>query len=130
MEGISATGRADTMSIMEMIEQAKDTVSIRRVFGEPIVQDGMTIIPVARVAGGGGGGGGNREGERPSEGTGGGFGFGVTATGVFVIRDSEVRWQPVVDVNRIVLGGQLVLVAALLTVRSIARARARAATRR
>ncbi|WP_344921594.1 spore germination protein GerW family protein [Streptosporangium oxazolinicum] len=115
---------------MEMIEQAKDTVSIRRVFGEPIVQDGMTIIPVARVAGGGGGGGGNREGERPSEGTGGGFGFGVTATGVFVIRDSEVRWQPVVDVNRIVLGGQLVLVAALLTVRSIARARARAATRR
>ncbi|WP_329082017.1 MULTISPECIES: spore germination protein GerW family protein [unclassified Streptosporangium] len=115
---------------MEMIEQAKDTVSIRRVFGEPIVQDGMTIIPVARVTGGGGGGGGNQKGERPSEGTGGGFGFGVTATGVFVIKDSEVRWQPVVDVNRIVLGGQIVLVAALLTVRSIARARARAAKKR
>lgn len=118
------------MSVKEMIEQAKDTVSIKRVFGEPIVQDGITIIPVARVMGGGGGGGGKQEGERPSKGTGGGGGFGITATGVFVIKDSEVRWQPAVDVNRIVLAGQLVLVAALLTVRSIVRARARAAKRR
>ncbi|MEU4540127.1 spore germination protein GerW family protein [Streptosporangium sp. NPDC023825] len=120
------------MSITEMIEQAKDTVSIRRVFGEPIVQDGLTIIPVARVVGGGGGGSGSgeREGDRPSEGSGGGLGFGVTPTGVFVVKDAEVRWQPAVDVNRIVLGGQIVAIAALLTVRAIVRARARTARRR
>ncbi|MFF5114384.1 spore germination protein GerW family protein [Streptosporangium sp. NPDC000509] len=118
------------MKITEILEQAKDTVSIRRVFGEPIVQDGVTIIPVARVIGGGGGGGGKEGGEQAAEGSGGGFGFGVTAAGVFVVKDSEVRWQPAVDVNRIILGGQIVLVAALLTVRSIVRARARAARRR
>ncbi|MEU3170095.1 spore germination protein GerW family protein [Streptosporangium sp. NPDC006930] len=118
------------MKITEILDQAKDTVSIRRVFGEPIVRDGVTIIPVARVIGGGGGGGGKEGGEQAAEGSGGGFGFDVTAAGVFVVKDSEVRWQPAVDVNRIILGGQIVLVAALLTVRSIVRARARAARRR
>jgi hypothetical protein len=34
-----------------------------------------------------------------------------------------VRWRPVVDVNKIILGGQVVAVVALLTVRAIARMR-------
>jgi hypothetical protein len=45
--------------------------------------------------------------------------------GASVIRDGELSWRPAVDVNRIVLGGQLVAVAALLTVRAIIRARAK-----
>ncbi|MGI5487271.1 hypothetical protein [Microtetraspora malaysiensis] len=41
------------MDIIQMIEQARDKPAVKRVFGEPIVQAGMTVIPAARVAGGG-----------------------------------------------------------------------------
>jgi hypothetical protein len=44
---------------------------------------------------------------------------------VFVVREGEVAYRPAVDVNRIVLGGQIVAVVALLTLRSVAKARAK-----
>jgi uncharacterized spore protein YtfJ len=95
------------------------------VFGEPYEKDGVTIIPAARVQGGAGGG----SGEDPnSQGRGSGSGFGVTArpVGAFIIRDGDLSWRPAVDVNRIVLGGQVVAVVALLTVRAIVKARSKA----
>ncbi|MEV0973642.1 spore germination protein GerW family protein [Microtetraspora glauca] len=113
------------MDIIEMLEQAQDKPTVNRVFGEPIVRDGVTVIPVARVAGGGGGGSGRQEGDNPGEGVGGGFGLGATPAGVFVIKDGDVRWQPVVDVNKLIVGGQVIVVVALLTLRTIARLRAR-----
>ncbi|WP_067172080.1 GerW family sporulation protein [Microtetraspora niveoalba] len=113
------------MDIIQMIEQAQDKSTVKRVFGEPIVQDGITVIPVARIAGGGGGGSGRQEGDNPGEGVGAGFGLGATPSGVFVIKDGAVRWQPVVDVNKLIIGGQIVMVVALLTIRTIARLRAR-----
>ncbi|MCC5579381.1 sporulation protein [Microtetraspora sp. AC03309] len=113
------------MDIIEMLEQAQDKPTVTRVFGEPIVRDGVTVIPVARVAGGGGGGSGRQEGDNPGEGVGGGFGLGATPAGVFVIKDGDVRWQPVVDVNKLIVGGQVIVVVALLTLRTIVRLRAR-----
>ncbi|WP_221934855.1 hypothetical protein [Georgenia yuyongxinii] len=43
------------------------------------------------------------------EGSGGGGGFGVRArpVGVYVLKDGNVSWQPSLDLNRIILGGQL-----------------------
>jgi uncharacterized spore protein YtfJ len=84
----------------------------------------VTVIPVARVAGGAGGGGGAAP---QGEGQGEGSGFGVSArpAGVFVLKGDKVRWQPAVDVNRVILGAQVVAVVALLTVRSIIRSRQR-----
>jgi hypothetical protein len=41
-----------------------------------------------------------------------------------------VRWEPAFDLNRVILGGQIVVAVLLLTLRSILKARARAATRR
>jgi hypothetical protein len=38
----------------------------------------------------------------------------MRAAGVFVIRDGTASWRPAIDVNRIVLGGQLVAITALL----------------
>ncbi|MER6950596.1 spore germination protein GerW family protein [Nonomuraea sp. NPDC000554] len=111
------------MDIMELAGQSTDVVTVKRVFGEPIQRGDVTVIPVARVAQGGGGGMGRREGENPEQGGGGGFGFGATPAGVFVIKDGDVRWQPAVDVNRIVLGGQIVAVVLLLTVRAILKKR-------
>src|SRR5215208_7740580 len=89
-------------NIDEMWAGARDAVTVRRVFGEPVEQDGVTIVPVAHVRGGGGGGG-------DSDGNGGG-GFGVSAApvGVYVLEDGRVEWKPAGNVNRIVLGGQIV----------------------
>src|SRR2546428_660645 len=39
-----------------IITGAQDALTTRRVFGDPIQTDGITMIPVASVAGGGGGG--------------------------------------------------------------------------
>ena len=112
------------MDVQDVIAQAKDTLTVKRVFGEPYEKDGVTFIPAARVQGGAGGG----SGEDPdSQGRGSGSGFGVTArpVGAFIIRDGDLSWRPAVDVNRIILGGQVVVVVALLTVRAIVKARSR-----
>ena len=114
------------MTLQDILAQAKDTITVKRVFGEPYEQDGMTIIPVAAVAGGAGGSGSESQ---PNPGTGGGFGVSARPVGVYVIQEGQVRWEPAFDLNRVILGGQLVAVIFLLTVRSILKARARAATR-
>jgi uncharacterized spore protein YtfJ len=112
------------MEVQDLIAQARDTLTVKRVFGEPYEKDGVTIIPAARIQGGAGGGSGD---EPQGQGKGSGSGFGMTArpVGVFVIRGGELSWRPAVDVNRIVLGGQVVAVIALLTVRAIIKARAK-----
>jgi uncharacterized spore protein YtfJ len=120
--------RERTMEVQDVIAQARDTLTVKRVFGEPYEKDGVTIIPAARVQGGAGGG----TGEDPNgQGRGSGSGFGVTArpVGAFVVRDGDLSWRPAVDVNRIILGGQVVLVVALLTVRAIVKARTRSRRR-
>jgi hypothetical protein len=43
--------------------------------------------------------------------------------GAYVLRDGELRWQPALDVNRVILGGQVVAVIALLTLRTWLKAR-------
>lgn len=115
------------MDVREMLDKAQDAVTVRRAFGEPITCDGVTIIPAAGVGGGGGGGDGRRDGEQPGEGSGGGFGVRVTPAGAFVVKDGEVRWNPAIDYNKIILGGQVVAVVAILTIGAIVRRRARRA---
>ncbi|MDA0636135.1 spore germination protein GerW family protein [Nonomuraea sp. MCN248] len=140
------------MDIVEIAEKSKDSAQVKRVFGDPVQHGDVVVIPVARIAYGGGGGGGQGEKEpvakepvakepvakepgakeqgdkrRGESGSGGGLGYGVSATpaGVFVIKDGDVRWQPAVDVNRIVAGGQIVAVVLLLTLRAIMKRRRR-----
>ena len=57
-------------------------------------------------------------------GTGGGLGMSAKPLGVFVLRDDKVSWRPAVDVNRIIMGGQIVAITALLVVRALITARA------
>lgn len=110
--------------VRQMIEQAKDAMTVKRVYGEPYEKGGVTVIPAARIQGGAGGG----QGEGPGgEGTGSGSGFGLNAkpVGVFVIKGDDVVWRPAVDVNRVILGAQLLGLAALLLVRAAVRSRHR-----
>ena len=113
------------MEVQEVLAQARDSMTVKRVFGEPYEKDGVTVIPAARVQGGAGAGGGE---DPQGQGRGSGSGFGVNArpVGAFIIREGELSWRPAVDVNRIILGGQAVVIVALLTIRAIIKARAKA----
>ena len=107
-------------SVLDKLGAVKDTMTVSRVFGESYQVDGATIVPVATVRGGGGGGGG--EGTAPGgegTGTGAGLGFGVIVRplGVYIVKDGEMSWQPAIDVMRVVVGGQLLALAAILALR-------------
>jgi uncharacterized spore protein YtfJ len=113
------------MEVQEVLAQARDSMTVKRVFGEPYEKDGVTVIPAARVQGGAGAGGGE---DPQGQGKGSGSGFGVTArpVGAYVLREGELSWRPAVDVNRIIFGGQAVVIVARLTIRAIIKARAKA----
>ena len=113
------------MEVQEVLAQARDSLTVKRVYGEPYEKDGVTIIPAARVQGGAGAGGGE-DAQRQGRGSGSGFGVNARPVGAFIIRGGELSWRPAVDVNRIILGGQVVAGVALLTVRVILKARAKA----
>jgi uncharacterized spore protein YtfJ len=101
------------VKLEDVLSTARDTATVRRVFGEPYAQDGITVIPVARVVGGAGGGAGHD----PNRGDGEGGGFGVQGrpVGAYIISNGSVRWRPAVDMNRLVTATAAVLLTALLT---------------
>jgi uncharacterized spore protein YtfJ len=113
------------MDVQRLISEARDVITVKRVFGDPYEKDGVTIIPAATVQGGGGGGGGEGPADQ-GKGGGGGFGLSVRPAGAYVINNGEVTWQPAVDVNRVVAVGGAVAMVAFLMFRSIVRARAKA----
>jgi uncharacterized spore protein YtfJ len=84
------------MDLDTLLQGHRDAVNVRRIYGDPIEQDGVTIVPAAAVFGGTGGGG-------DAEGNGGG-GFGLIGRpiGAWVIRDGQATWKPAIDVNRAV----------------------------
>lgn len=108
------------MNIDEMLAGARDAMTVKRVYGDPIERDGIMVIPAAKVSGGGGGG-------SDSENNGGG-GFGISArpAGAWIIRDGQVEWQPAVDATRVASLGMLVAIIFFWTIRSIAKAQAKA----
>jgi uncharacterized spore protein YtfJ len=110
--------------VEKTIAGAKDALTVKRVFGEPYVKNGVTVIPAAKVQGGAGGGGGEGP-EGQGRGTGSGFGISAKPAGVYVVKGDDVAWRPAVDVNRVILGAQVVAVLALLLARSIVKQRAR-----
>jgi len=114
------------MDVDQVLERAREAVSGRLVHGEPYEQGAVTVIPVATVRGGAGAGGGEQDGR---EGGGGGFGLTARPVGAWVIRDGDVTWKPAVDVNRIVLGGQIVAFAAIVILGRLASARGRSKRR-
>lgn len=105
------------MDAKQVFQQFRDMFTVRTVFGEPIDREGVTLVPVARVLGVGWSGEGEAshhrgqaEGEPlPTRGTGwgGAWGGDAHAIGAYVIRNGDVRWQPVLDANRVILGAQI-----------------------
>jgi uncharacterized spore protein YtfJ len=112
-----------TTEATNVLDSLRQAVDAGRAFGTPVAGDGVLVLPVVKIGGVGGGGGGTGPSEPAGQpqGVGGGFGTSTRGIGVFVIKDGKVSWRPAVDVNRIVLGGQLVAITALLVARSVLR---------
>jgi uncharacterized spore protein YtfJ len=114
---------------MQTLDSARQAILGQRVFGDAYQVGDVTIIPVSIVRGGAGGGGGEGQGPAGAEssdtaapqGSGGGAGFGINArpVGVYVVKGDSVEWKPAVDRMKAVLGGQVVAIVALLTIRKI-----------
>ncbi len=111
------------MAVEDVVQRTQDALTVRRVYGDPYEKDGVTVIPAARVTGGAGGGGGQDPGG--GTGTGGGFGLRARPVGAFVISHGEVSWRPAYDATRVALLGEVVALAAILTIRTIVRTRAK-----
>jgi uncharacterized spore protein YtfJ len=119
--------------VLESVREAMDNAVNGTVFGTPINHDGVTVLPAAKVSGGGGGGGGGAglgSGDAEHDvggGSGSGGGLGMTARplGVFVIKDGTVQWRPALDLNKVIIGAQIVATVALLTIRTIVKTRRR-----
>jgi uncharacterized spore protein YtfJ len=121
-----------TTQLQAIVDQAREAVTARRVVAEPYERDGVGVVPVAVVLGGGGGGGadalpssdtargvqGTPDGQAPPRGqpggVGGGYGLVAWPVGAYVVAEGKVSWQPAVNVNLIVLGGQVVALVAVL----------------
>jgi uncharacterized spore protein YtfJ len=123
---------------LEPIEKMVDGLGVNAVFGEPIREGDVTVVPVAEVrfAFGYGYGSGRGRGEEaevgPStgeEGSGGGRGAGgrASAKGYIRISADDVRFEPVLDVTRLALAG---IAFAAWSVFWIGRAMRAASTRR
>jgi uncharacterized spore protein YtfJ len=124
--GTITDGEEMRVDVNQLMQQTGDALTVTRLFGEPHEGNGVTVIPVAVVRGGGGGGqgeGSGPEGVGTGSGSGGGFGLAAKPAGVYVIEGDSVSWRPAVDVNRIVVGGQIVVIVALLVLRSVLRHR-------
>jgi uncharacterized spore protein YtfJ len=89
------------MDLDAILAASRDTISIKRVFGDPIERDGMLIIPAAVVLGGGGGG---QDGQTDHPGgSGGGFGVWARPIGVYTVRDGRVEFRPAIDLAALAL---------------------------
>ena len=98
-------------TIEELMSKVREALHAGMVYAEPYEKDGLTVIPAAMVLGGGGGGSGKVGDASQREGEGGGFGLVARPVGAFVIQNGTVRWQPALDVTRLIGAGVLVALA-------------------
>jgi uncharacterized spore protein YtfJ len=116
------------MTATEVLRRIDESISGGRSFGPAFERDGYLVIPVALVFGGGGGGtdesapGGSGAGDERTEGrpfrrkgNGGGFGLVSGPIGVYVVKDGEARWRPLVSFGDV---GFLILMLARVFSRS------------
>ncbi|MBJ8347043.1 sporulation protein [Antrihabitans sp. YC2-6] len=99
------------MKIEDLRDTAGNLLKSSIVYAEPLEKNGITVIAAASVAGGGGFGNGHDE---NGQGEGGGLGVRGKPAGAFVVKGDRVRWQPAIDVNRLIAVVGAIAVVALL----------------
>jgi hypothetical protein len=101
----------NAVKLKEALESIVVDPAAAAVYGQPYeIEDGVTVVPVARVRG------------KSRRGTGADLHLTARPVGVFVIRDGEATWVPAVDSTRIALMGELIgLVSAALATLAMVR---------
>jgi uncharacterized spore protein YtfJ len=111
-----------TQLLRYLTERLSATATVSTVYGEPVRNGTVTIIPVARVRIGLGAGGGSAEGDTPGEGGGGGGAASVTPVGYLELTDSGARFHrirsPLAD---LAVPAAVLLVAAARVLRTMKR---------
>lgn len=98
------------MALQDILKNVSDrlegSADVKRVYGEPIVVEGRTIIPVAKVRYGFGGGFGEGKGDEDAgQGGGGGGGIEVTAIGILEVTAEGARYTSFEDRSRLIKAG-------------------------
>ncbi len=98
--------------LFDTLEELRQNARVDAAFGDPVVAEGRTLIPVAQVAYGFGlGFGSGSRGEEAEQGKGEGGGGGVQTRplGVIEVTPEGVHVEPVVDEQKIALAGVLLV---------------------
>ena len=101
------------MNMPEVLDEVRASIEAKRVYADPVHEDGVTVVPAAAVRGGGGGG-------TDDEGQGGG-GFGIAGrpTGAWVVKEGQVTWKPAIDATKLMMLGEVTAMVGLLAWRSV-----------
>lgn len=108
-------------SLVDIARRLVGDASGETVFGPAVVRGDVTMVPVARVSAWCFGETADGGGERPASAT------RITARplGALVMTHAKVVWRPALDVNKVILGGQVVAVVALIVARAVMAGRQR-----
>ncbi len=96
--------KSSATSLLDRIaNRLGDNARAEVVFGDPVSQDGLTVIPVAKVRWGFGGGAGvgsddGKDGEDYGEGGGGGGAVSETPVGFIDINNGRAEFRPIRDI--------------------------------
>ena len=101
------------MKAIDVLNETREALTAKRVYGEPYVAGSTTVIPAATLAGGAGGGGGHDKDGQDGEGA--GFGVGARPAGAYVIKDGKVSWHPAIDPNKIIMMVGLTVIAYMIS---------------
>ncbi len=121
------------MTIQDVFQSISDrvhsTATVKTIYGDPIVAEGKTIIPVARVRYAFGVGGGTHaassgNGESPHDvGGGGGGGVTVTPVGFIEVTPGETRYVSIDDRRRMIRAGVITAIIGMFLFRRALRRR-------
>jgi uncharacterized spore protein YtfJ len=93
-----SAAHASVTLLERLADKLGGRASVTAVYGEPVTADGVTVIPVAKVAFGFGGGAGREVGAaKGAEGGGGGGGAEAKPLGYIEIRDGIATYKPIRD---------------------------------
>ena len=93
-----SAAHASVTLLERLADKLGGRASVTAVYGEPVTADGVTVIPVAKVAFGFGGGAGREVGAtKGAEGGGGGGGAEAKPLGFIEIRDGTATYKPIRD---------------------------------
>ena len=102
-DAMSDAKSSATTLLDRMANRLGDNARAEVVFGDPVTQDGLTVIPVAKVRWGFGGGAGagsddGKDGEDYGEGGGGAGAVSATPVGYIEISSGRAEYRPIRDI--------------------------------